>query len=140
MNIFLSSKSNLDLSGVRNPSCEYFLQAFRWRAADGLQRNLGEIFRITLKCGAHFKVIHTTNISESIYNLLYNENLNRILTKRQKSKLVKTIKSNLKIFEDIARKKIPSKIRKRKIIQSGSGIGTILLTLLPVISSLLFKK
>ena len=80
------------------------------------------------------------NISESIYNLLYNENLNRILTKRQKSKLVKTIKSNLKFFEDIARKKIPSKIRKRKIIQSGSGIGTILLTLLPVISSLLFKK
>ena len=80
------------------------------------------------------------NISESIYNLLYNENLNHILTKSQKSKLVKTIKSNLSNFENIARKKIPSKIRKRKIIQSGTGIGTILLTLLPVISSLLFKK
>ena len=80
------------------------------------------------------------NISESIYNLLYNENLNHILTKSQKSKLVKTIKSNLSNFENIARKKIPAKIRKRKIIQSGSGVGTILLTLLPVISSLLFKK
>ena len=80
------------------------------------------------------------NISESIYNLLYNENLNHILTKSQKSKLVKTIKSNLSNFENIARKKIPSKIRKRKIIQSGTGIGTILLTLLPVISSLLFKQ
>ena len=80
------------------------------------------------------------NISESIYNLLYNENLNQILTKRQKRKLVKTIKQNSNNFENIEKKRISTKIRKRKIIQSGSGIGTILLTLLPVISSLLFKK
>ena len=45
------------------------------------------------------------NISESIYNLLYNKNLNQILTKRQKTKLVKTIKSNLNNFENIVRKK-----------------------------------
>ena len=79
-------------------------------------------------------------ISESVYNLLYNENLNNILTKSQKRKLVKIIQPDLRNFEDIARRKISTQRRKTKIIQSGSGIGTILLTLLPVISSLLFKK
>ena len=80
------------------------------------------------------------NISETIYNILYNEDLNKILSKRQKNKLINAIKPNVSTFESIAKRNTPIKRRKHKIIQSGSGIGTILLTLLPVISSLLFKK
>ena len=79
-------------------------------------------------------------ISESIYNLLYNENLNDILTKSQKRQLVKIVRPNIHDFEKIAKRKIPGNTRKSKIIQFGSGIGTILLTLLPVISSLFLKK
>ena len=80
------------------------------------------------------------DISESIYNILYNENLNLNLSKSQKTKLKKIIKPNVKVFEDISKRNVPIKRRHTKIIQQGSGIGTILLTLIPVLSSLLTKK
>ena len=79
-------------------------------------------------------------ISESIYNLLYNENLNDILTKNQKRQLIKIIGPNLYDFETIAKRNISGIRRKNKIIKFGSGIGTILLSLIPVISSLFLKK
>ena len=80
------------------------------------------------------------DISESIYNILYNENLNLNLSKSQKTKLKKIIKPNVKVFEDISKRNVPIKRRHTKIIQQGSGIGTILLTLIPVLTSLLTKK
>ena len=80
------------------------------------------------------------DISESIYNILYNENLNLNLSKSQKTKLKKIIKPNVKVFEDISKRNVPINRRHTKIIQQGSGIGTILLTLIPVLSSLLTKK
>ena len=80
------------------------------------------------------------DISESIYNILYNENLNLNLSKSQKTKLKKIIKPNVKVFEDISKRNVPIKRRHTKIIQQGSGIGTILLTLIPVLFSLLTKK
>ena len=43
-------------------------------------------------------------ISESIYNLLYNKNLNLNLSKSQKAKLRKIIKPNARSFEDISKK------------------------------------
>ena len=78
-------------------------------------------------------------ISESIYNLLYNKNLNLNLSKSQKAKLRKIIKPNARSFEDISKKNFSIKRRYNKIIQQGSGIGTILLTLIPVLTSLLAK-
>ena len=78
-------------------------------------------------------------ISESIYNLLYNKNLNLNLSKSQKAKLRKIIKPNARSFEDISKKRFSIKRRHNKIIQQGSGIGTILLTLIPVLTSLLAK-
>ena len=80
------------------------------------------------------------DISESIYNILYNEKLNLNLSKPRKAKLKKIIKPNLRIFEDISQRKVPIKRRHTKIVQQGSGIGTILLTLIPVLISLLTKK
>ena len=82
----------------------------------------------------------TNDISESIYNILYNEKLNLNLSKAQKVKLKKIIKPNSRIFEDISKRNIPVKRRHTKIIQQGSGIGTILLTLIPVLTSLLTKR
>ena len=79
------------------------------------------------------------NISESIYNLLYNEKLNAKLLTSQK-KLKRIIKPNIKSFEDISKKKIPSKRRQNKLIQHGAGIGAILLTLIPILTSFLTKK
>ena len=80
------------------------------------------------------------NISESIYNLLYNEELNSKLTTSQKTKIKRIIKPNINSFEDISKKKIPSKRRQNKLIQHGAGIGTILLTLIPILTSFLAKK
>ena len=80
------------------------------------------------------------SISESIYNLLFNEKLNLVLSSLQKRKLKKIIKPNIQNFEIISKKKIPIRKRRSKIIQQGSGIATILLTLLPMLSSLLIKK
>ena len=80
------------------------------------------------------------DISESIYNILYNEKLNLNISKAQKAKLKKIIKPNSRIFEDISKRNIPVKRRHTKIIQQGSGIGTILLTLIPVLTSLLTKR
>ena len=82
----------------------------------------------------------TNDISESIYNILYNEKLNLNLSKTRKAKLKKIIKPNSRIFEDISKRNIPIKRRHTKIIQQGSGIGAILLTLIPVLTSLLTKR
>ena len=78
-------------------------------------------------------------ISESIYNILYNKNLNLNLSKSQKTKLRKIIKPNARSFEDISKKNVSIKRRHNKIIRQESGIGTILLTLIPVLTSLLAK-
>ena len=80
------------------------------------------------------------DISESIYNILYNEKLNLNLSKTRKAKLKNIIKPNSRIFEDISKRNIPVKRRHTKIIQQGTGIGTILLTLIPVLTSLLTKR
>ena len=80
------------------------------------------------------------DISESIYNILYNEKLNLNLSKSQKNKLKKIIKPNVRSFEDISKRKVPIKRRHAKIVQQGRGIGTLLLTLIPVLTSLLTKK
>ena len=80
------------------------------------------------------------DISESIYNILYNETLNLNLSKSQKAKLKKIIKPNVRSFEDISKRNVPIQRRHTKIVQQGSGIGTILLTLIPVLTSLLTKN
>lgn len=79
-------------------------------------------------------------ISESIYNILYNEKLNTNLSKSQKAKLRKIIQPNSRSFEEISKRKVPVKTRRSKIIKQGSGIATILLTLIPVLTSLLAKN
>ena len=80
------------------------------------------------------------NISESIYNLLYNEKLNSKLSTSQKTKIKRIIKPNINSFEDISKKKIPSKRRQNKLVQHGAGIGTILLALIPILTPFLAKK
>ena len=96
---------------------------------------------ITQKSGKKITVLKYLNdesindISESIYNLLYNEKLNSLFSRPQKTKLKRIIKHNVKSFEDISRKKVPINKRKTKIIQHGKGIGTVLLTLIPILSS-----
>ena len=101
---------------------------------------------ITQKSGNKNTVLKYLNdesindISESIYNLLYNEKLNSLFSRPQKTKLKRIIKHNVKSFEDISRKKVPINKRKTKIIQHGKGIGTILLTLIPILLSFLAKK
>ena len=66
--------------------------------------------------------------------------LKKSMTSKQKSKIVTSIKPNLKTFEYIAKKHFPVANRKKKILQTGSGLGVILSTLIPLISSLLIKK
>merc|ERR1712148_91033 len=80
------------------------------------------------------------DISESIYNILYNENWNLNLSKSQKAKLKKFFKPNVKSFEDISKRNDPIKRRHTINIQQVSGIGKILLTLIPVLTSLLTKN
>ena len=80
------------------------------------------------------------DISESIYNILYNEKLNLNLSKSQKSKLKRIIKPNAKSFENISKRNIPVRKRQSSIVQHGTGIGTVLLTLIPILTSLLSKK
>ena len=80
------------------------------------------------------------SISESISNLLYNEQLNLIFSKPQKRNLQRVIKHNVRSFEDISKKKLPIRKRRTKIIQNGSGIATILLTLIPILTSFLARK
>ena len=80
------------------------------------------------------------DISESIYNILYNEKLNTNLSNARKAKLKKIIKPNSRIFEDISKRNIPVKRRHTKIIQQGAGIDTILLTSIPVVTSRLTKQ
>ena len=80
------------------------------------------------------------DISESIYNILYNEKLNLNLSKSQKSKLKRIIKPNAKSFENISKRNIPVRKRQSSIVQHGAGIGSVLLTLIPILTSLLSKK
>ena len=80
------------------------------------------------------------DISESIYNILYNEKLNSNFSKSQKSKLKRIIKPNAKSFENISKRNIPVRKRQSSIVQHGTGIGTVLLTLIPILTSLLSKK
>ena len=55
------------------------------------------------------------DISESIYNILYNEKLNLNLSKSQKNKLRKIIKPNVRSFEDISKRKVPIKRHLRRM-------------------------
>ena len=80
------------------------------------------------------------SISESIYNLLYNVKLNLTLSKPQKSKIKRIVKPSIRSFEDISKKKTSIGKRRNKITQNGAGIGTILLTLIPILTSFLAKK
>ena len=91
-------------------------------------------------CLAFLNENSVDDISESIYNILYNEKLNLNLSKSQKSKLKRIIKPNAKSFENISKRNIPVRKRQSSIVQHGSGIGTVLLTLIPILISLLSKK
>ena len=79
-------------------------------------------------------------ISEAIYNLLYNEKLNSLLSTSQKRKSRLIIKPNIKSFEDVSKKKVPLKKRQNKLIRQGGGIGKILFTLIPILSSFLSRR
>ena len=91
-------------------------------------------------CLAFLNENSVDDISESIYNILYNEKLNLNLSKSQKSKLKRIIKPNAKSFENISKRNIPVRKRQSSIVQHGTGIGTVLLTLIPILTSLLSKK
>ena len=91
-------------------------------------------------CLAFLNENSVDNISESIYNILYNEKLNSNFSKSQKSKLKRIIKPNAKSFENISKRNIPVRKRQSSIVQHGAGIGTVLLTLIPILTSLLSKK
>ena len=91
-------------------------------------------------CLAFLNENSVDDISESIYNILYNEKLNLNLSKSQKSKLKRIIKPNAKSFENISKRNIPVRKRQSNIVQHGTGIGTVLLTLIPILTSLLSKK
>ena len=58
------------------------------------------------------------DISESIHNLLYNEKLNSLFSRLQKTKLKRIIKHNVKSFEDISRKKVPIIKRRKKLFNT----------------------
>ena len=69
------------------------------------------------------------DISESIYNILYNEKLNLNFQNRRKLNWKKIIKPNVKSFEDISKtKRSYQKDVILKLFKQGSGIGMILLT------------
>jgi len=91
-------------------------------------------------CLAFLNEKSVDDISESIYNILYNEKLNSNFSKSQKSKLKRIIKPNAKSFENISKRNIPVRKRQSNIVQHGTGIGTVLLTLIPILTSLLSKK
>ena len=91
-------------------------------------------------CLAFLNENSVDDISESIYNILYNEKLNLNLSKSQKSKLKRIIKPNAKSFENISKRNIPVRKRQSSIVQHGTGIGSVLLTLIPILTSLLSKK
>ena len=91
-------------------------------------------------CLAFLNENSVDDISESIYNILYNEKLNLNLSKSQKSKLKRIIKPNAKSFENISKRNIPVRKRQSSIVQHGTGIGTVLLTLIPILTSLLSKN
>ena len=81
-------------------------------------------FIVSQKSGNRSTVLTLLNeksineISESIYNILYNKNLNLNLSKSQKIKLRKIIKPNARSFEDISKKNVSIKRRHNKIIQN----------------------
>ena len=54
-------------------------------------------------CLAFLNENSVDDISESIYNILYNEKLNSNFSKSQKSKLKRIIKPNAKSFENISK-------------------------------------
>ena len=91
-------------------------------------------------CLAFLNENSVDDISESIYNILYNEKLNSNFSKSQKSKLKRIIKPNAKSFENISKRNIPVRKRQSSIVQHGAGIGSVLLTLIPILTSLLSKK
>ena len=93
-----------------------------------------------ITCLAFLNENSVDDISESIYNILYNEKLNSNFSKSQKSKLKRIIKPNAKSFENISKRNIPVRKRQSNIVQHGAGIGTVLLTLIPILTSLLSKK
>ena len=93
-----------------------------------------------ITCLAFLNENSVDDISESIYNILYNEKLNLNLSKSQKSKLKRIIKPNAKSFENISKRNIPVRKRQSSIVQHGAGIGAVLLTLIPILTSLLSKK
>ena len=111
------------------------LLLFKYIAVQKAQKRENKI--IVLK---HLDNESIDNISDSIYNLLYNEKLSSKLSPSQKTKIKRIIKPNINSFEDISKKKIPSKRRQNKLVQHVAGIGAIFLTLIPILTSFLAKK
>ena len=79
-------------------------------------------------------------ISESIYNLLYNESCKQSILPPNQRHLIKKLKSQKDSYEYIAKKSNPIKVKQKKIVQVGSGLGVILASLLPILTSLIIPK
>ena len=79
-------------------------------------------------------------ISETIFNILYNSDCTSSLTKDRRKKLIKTLKPKDKIFQQISNKQRPILSRRKKILQSGSGISLLLSAAIPFLVSLLLPR
>ena len=79
-------------------------------------------------------------ISESIHNLLYNKSCKNLIPINKQKYLIKKIKCDKAAYETIARRPCSVNSRRKKIVQVGGGIGVILSTLIPILTSLLIPK
>ena len=79
-------------------------------------------------------------ISETIYNILYNPECISKLTNFKKKKLVQNLKPNSPILKKLCNKKYPIISKRRKVLQSGSGISLLLSAAIPFLTSLLLPK
>ena len=79
-------------------------------------------------------------ISESIYNALYNSNCTSLLSKRKLRQIVKTLKPNANLYKQLSCKALSSDVKRKKIIQTSTGLPLLFTAILPFLSSLLISK
>ena len=80
------------------------------------------------------------HISETIYNILYNPECISKLTKSKKKKLIQNLRPNSLILKKLSSKKYPIISKRKKNLQSGSGISLLLSAAIPFLASLLLPK
>ena len=79
-------------------------------------------------------------LSEGIYNILYNVDCTSSLSKCKQKQLIKALQPKKKLYQQLSLRKGSILSKKKKILQTGTGLPLLLSTAIPFLANLLLPK